>query len=74
MNLKTFVKTKVIIENSHFYGTEIDIRAGFGPVGITEKKTHLGQLFATFEAGFFKFSWAKKNINNILSALKSSIK
>ena len=56
------------------YETGIEIWAGFGPVGITEKKTHLGQLFATFEAGFFKFSWAKININNILSALKSSIK
>ena len=30
---------KVIIEKSRdFYGTGIEIRAGFGPVGITEKK------------------------------------
>ena len=31
---------KVIIEKSvgNFYGTGIDIWAGFGPVGITEKK------------------------------------
>ena len=41
-----------------FYETAIEIWAGFGPVGITEKNKHLGQLGATFEAGFFKFSWA----------------
>ena len=42
-----------------FYGTGIEIWARYGRVGITEKK--LGQLSATFEAGFFMFSWAKKN-------------
>ena len=38
-----------------FYGTGIEIWAGFGLVGTIEKK-HLGQLRATFEARFFKFS------------------
>ena len=37
-----------------FYGTGIEIWAGFGPSS------------ATFEAGFFMFSWAKKNLKNIL--------
>jgi hypothetical protein len=36
---------------------EQEIWAAFGPVGNTEKK--LGGLCATFEAGFFMFSWAK---------------
>ena len=46
---------------SNFYGTEIEIWAGFGPVGSTEKK--LDWLWATFEGGFFrgkikiKFFW-----------------
>ena len=44
---------------SNFYGTEIEIWAGFGLVGNTEKK--LGQLWATFEGSFFMFSWAKKD-------------
>ena len=38
---------KVIIEKSRggkYYGTGIEIWAGFGPVGITEKKNHFGQL------------------------------
>ena len=36
----------------------IEIWAGFGLVGITEK--NLSQLWATFEGSFFMFSWAKK--------------
>ena len=32
---------------SHFYGTEYEIKADFGPDGNTEKK--LGRLWATFE-------------------------
>mgnify|MGYP007015411324 CR=1 FL=1 len=56
MNLKTFVKTKVIIEKSHFYGTEIDIRAGFGPVGITEKK----HIWANYEQLLRPFISKKK--------------
>ena len=43
-----------------FYGTGIKIWAGFGQVGITEKII-FGRLWATFETGFFMFSWAKKN-------------
>ena len=42
----------------HFYGTENEIWAGFGPVGNTEKKIG-GQLWVTFEGGFFMFSGAK---------------
>ena len=40
-----------------FYGIGIEIWAGFGPVGITEKK-----IWADYEllGLFFKFSWAKK--------------
>ena len=37
-----------------FYGTGTEIWAGFGPV------------FATFEASFFTFSWAKKNKSKFL--------
>ena len=29
---------------NHFYGTEYDIWADFGPVGNTEKKSILGRL------------------------------
>ena len=54
---------------SNFYGTEIEIWAGFKPVGNTEKKK-LGRLWATFEGGFFMFSRAK---NIVASALKSCI-
>jgi hypothetical protein len=57
----------------NFYGTEIEIWAGFGPVSITEKK--LGRLRATIESAFFMFSWAKFFFENIVvSALKSCIK
>ena len=38
---------------SNFYGTEIEIWAGFGPVGSTDKK--LGRLWAIFEGGFTCF-------------------
>ena len=53
---------------SNFHGTEIDIWAGFGPVGNTEIK-NLSQLQATFEGGFFMFSWAKKCFNFFLKVL-----
>ena len=39
----------------HFYGTENEILAGFGPVGNTEKK-----IGGRFEGGFFMFSGTKK--------------
>ena len=61
---------------SHFYGTECKIWADFGPDGNTEKKVG-DRLWATFEAGFFMFSWANffyfflKII--VASALKSCI-
>ena len=44
-----------------FYGTGIEIWAGFGPVGITEKKeiwADYEQLFRPFF--FFKFLMGKK--------------
>ena len=44
-----------------FYGTGIEIWAGFGLVGITEKRKHLGQLYiVTFEAVFSNFCSQKK--------------
>ena len=57
-----------------FYGTGIEILAGFGPVGITEKKT-FGPIMSNFWGRFFKFSRVEKKIKNIVtSALKSFIK
>ena len=41
-----------------FHGTEIEIWAGFWPVGIIEKK-YLNRLGATFEAGFSYFHGQK---------------
>ena len=60
-----------------FYGTGIEILAGFGLVGSTEKKG-LGWLRATFEGGLFMFSGGKKRKVNffkdiIVSALKCCI-
>ena len=46
---------------SNFYGTEIEILAGFGPVCNTEKK-HLGQLWATFENIFHVFIGKRKGL------------
>ena len=62
---------KVIIHK--FYGTEIEIWAGLGPVGNTEKKigADYEQHLWTF---FIIFSWAIFFKNIVLSALKSSIK
>ena len=39
-----------------FYGTEIEIWAGFGPVGITEKKNwvHYEQLFRPVFSSFHR--------------------
>ena len=42
-----------------FYGRGIEIWAGFGPVGITEKKI-LADYEQLFRLVFFKFSLAKK--------------
>ena len=54
-----------------FYGTGIEIRAGFGLVGITEKR----KIWANYEQLFMPFFWAKKkkNINIVASALNSCI-
>ena len=41
-----------------FYGTGIEIWAGFGPIGSTEKKG-LGRLSATFWGDFFMFLGVK---------------
>ena len=43
-----------------FYDIGIEISAGFGLIGSTEKKG-LGRLWATLEGGFFMLSGAKKN-------------
>ena len=40
-----------------FYGTGIEFWAGFGPVGITEKK--IGLNMSNFRGRFFMFSWEK---------------
>ena len=68
--------TEVARAGRHFYGTENEIWAGFGPVGNTEKKMPDYEHF--LRSGFFMFLGANffsnlfKNI--IAYALKSSIK
>ena len=55
------VVSKVIIEKSRggsFYGTGIEIWAGFGPVGITEKN---GPIMSNFWGQFFHVLMGKKN-------------
>ena len=42
------------------YGTGSEIWAGFGPVGITEKKEIWADYEQLLRPFFFKFSWAKK--------------
>ena len=58
---------------NNFYGTEIEIWAGFGPVGSTEK--NLADYEQFLRAIFSMFSWPKhffpKNI--VRSSLKSCI-
>ena len=46
-------------KGSHFYGTEYETWADFGPVGNSEKQ--LGPIMSNFEASFFMFSCAKKS-------------
>ena len=41
---------------SNFHGTEIDIWAGFGLVGSSEKNRD--DYEPSLEGGFFMFSWA----------------
>ena len=57
-----------------FYGTGIEICAGFGPVDITEKK--LGLIMRNFLGCFFQVFMGKKikNENIEASALNSCIK
>ena len=62
-----------------FYGTEIKIWAGFGPVGITEKKKRFRTIMSNILGRFFqvfmrKKQKTKKSKNNVASALKSCIK
>ena len=45
----------------HFYGTENEIWAGFGPVGSTEKEWRT--LMSNFEGGFFHVFRGKKIIS-----------
>ena len=43
-----------------FYGAEIKIWAGFGPVGITEKKKHIWADYEQLLRLVFSSLWAKK--------------
>ena len=54
-------------EVSNFNGTEIEIWAGFGQVGNTEKKN-----WVVYEGVFFTFSWAKKLFKNIVASPQKS--
>ena len=58
---------------SNFYGTKIEIRAGFGPVGITEKKiwANYEQLLRAFFLCFLRQKENFKFKNIVASALKS---
>ena len=58
-----------------FYGTGIEIWAGFGPVGIIEKK-RFGPIMSTFLGRFFHIFIGKKFKlkNTVASALKSCLK
>ena len=58
-----------------FYGTGIEIWAGFGPVGFTDKKAW-ANYEELFRLVFSSFDVQKKtNLkNNVASALKSCIK
>ena len=56
------VTTKVIYRSragSHFYGTEYDFWADFGPVGNAEKK-NVGQIMSNFLGHFFQVFMGKK--------------
>ena len=48
-----------------FYGTGIEFWAGFGPVGITEKKT-FGPIMSNFWGRFFQVFIVKKIKNKTL--------
>ena len=44
-----------------FYGTGIEIWAGFGPVVITEKKKIFGPIMSNFLGRFFQVFMRKKS-------------
>ena len=46
-----------------FYRTGIEIWAGFGLVGITEKKKRFGPITSNFLGCFFQIFMDKKKIN-----------
>ena len=52
----------------HFYRTENEIWAGFGPVGNTEKKPIEADYY--FEGSFFMFSWTKVRTEKLHKNLK----
>ena len=56
-----------------FYGTGIEIWAGFEPVGITEKKRFVPIMSNFFRLVFSSFHGEKKIKNIVASALKSCI-
>ena len=68
--------SKVIIEKSRGGRFIWNRNSDLGQLALL-KKSHLGWLWTTFEAGFFKFSWVenkmKWNKNIVVSALKSWI-
>ena len=69
------VTTKVIYRSragSHFYGTEYDIWADFGPVGNAEKKcwADYEQLFRAFFSSFH----GQKNIYFFIDIVASGLK
>ena len=47
-----------------FYATEFDIWAGFGPVGITEKKK-FGPIMSNFFGRFFQVFIGKNKIKTL---------
>ena len=57
-----------------FYGTGIEILAGFVPVGITEKKKFWVDYEQLFRLVISSFHGQKKGKNIVASALKSCMK
>ena len=55
-------KPKSLYRSHHFYETEYQIWANFWLVGNTDKKIEAVK-YAIFEAVFFNFLWAKKNMS-----------
>ena len=47
----------------HIYNMKNQFWAGLGSQAVLVKKKVWGRLWATFEARFFMFSWAKNNFN-----------